>query len=178
MTRIEQALRLACKAHADQTRKTDGSPYIVHPLMVMYLLAQHQVSEDVLAAALLHDVLEDTTVQREEVLAVAGPESLRIIEAVSEDKTLPWEARKAAYVRQVVAGGESVWFVSVADKIHNAESLLDHIGMVGATAWDAFNRGKAEKLWFENHLYTELIKVWHHPLLMHYGACIEQLNAA
>ncbi len=121
MTRIEKALRLAMKAHDGQTRKTDGSPYIIHPIMVSQLLATYGVDEDVLVAALLHDVLEDTAIEPAEIVAVAGQGPLRIIEAVSEDKALPWEARKEAYIRQVVASGQAVWFVSVADKIHNAE---------------------------------------------------------
>jgi (p)ppGpp synthase/HD superfamily hydrolase len=177
MTRTETALRLALRAHATQTRKTDGSPYVVHPIMVAHLLTQQGASEDVVVAALLHDVLEDTEVPRDEVLAVAGPVSLSIIEVVSENKDLPWEERKEAYVRQVVASGESVWLVSVADKIHNAESLLDHIAVAGAEAWSVFNRGKESKLWFERLLHTELSKVWQHPLLDRYDSLIVDLEA-
>jgi (p)ppGpp synthase/HD superfamily hydrolase len=176
MTRIEQALRLAFEAHATQTRKTDGSPYVIHPIMVAQLLMTYGVNENVIVAALLHDVLEDTMVSREIVLDVAGTTALAIVEAVSEDKHLPWEARKEAYVRQVIESGESVRLVSVADKIHNIESLLDHIAKVGDEAWSAFNRGKEAKLWFETLLYTELTKVWQHPLLDRYGELIKKLQ--
>jgi (p)ppGpp synthase/HD superfamily hydrolase len=178
MTRFEQALRLALEAHAPQTRKTDGSPYVIHPIVVAQLLLTYGASEDVVVAALLHDVLEDTAVSPEAVLAVAGPTSFAVIEAVSEDKALPWEVRKEAYVRQVVSGGQSVWLVSVADKVHNAESLLDHIARVGEDAWSAFNRGKEAKLWFETLLHAELAKVWQHPLLDRYGSLIEKLQEA
>lgn len=178
MTRTESALRLALTAHATQTRKTDGSPYIVHPIMVAQLLLQHCASEDVVIAALLHDVLEDTDTTREKVMLVAGEEVLVIIESVSENKDLPWEERKTAYVSKVLAGGESVWLVSVADKIHNAESLLYHISQIGEDAWDVFSRGKESKLWFERFLHSELSKVWKHPLLDQYEALIRALELA
>ena len=176
MTRTELALRLALRAHATQTRKTDGSPYAVHPIMVAHLLTVHRAAEDVIVAALLHDVLEDTAVTPEEVKAVGGEVVLHIVQAVSENKDLPWEERKEAYVRTVVQSGESVWLVSVADKIHNAESLLNHIADVGEEAWSVFNRGKESKIWFETMLFAELSKVWQHPLLDHYGVLIESLQ--
>ncbi len=178
MTGIEQALQLAVRAHAGQVRKTDNTPYIIHPVMVAHLLTTAGATKEVVMAALLHDVLEDTTVTRDEVLTVAGQAVVDIIDSVTEDKTLPWEERKAAYVQQVVAGGESVWLVSVADKIHNAESLLDYIATVGDEAWSAFNRGKESKMWFEKSLHEALGQVWQHPLLDTYGALITQLEAA
>ncbi len=178
MTRTEQALRLAYTAHSGQTRKTDNSPYIIHPIMVASMLTTAAASEEVIVAALLHDVLEDTDTDEALVLQVAGSEAMRIIRAVSEDKSLPWEERKAAYAEAVVAGGESVWLVSVADKIHNAESLLDHINTVGPDAWLAFNRGKETKLAFERLLYTKLADVWQHPLLDRYGQLITVLEAS
>ncbi len=176
MTQTESALRLALRVHATQTRKTDGSPYVIHPIMVAHLLTQHSASEEVIVAALLHDVLEDTAVTPDEVKAVGGEGVLQIVEAVSENKDLSWEERKEAYVHTVVHGGESVWLVSVADKIHNAESLLDHIAVAGDEAWSVFNRGKESKIWFETLLHTELAKVWQHPLLERYGALIEDLQ--
>lgn len=178
MTKTEVALHLAYTAHEGQVRKTDNSPYIIHPIMVAHLLTQIGASEEVIVAALLHDVLEDTSVSCEKLLTVSGAAVLEIVETVSENKSLPYEERKAAYINQVVAGGESVWLVSVADKIHNAESLLDHIAHVGADAWTHFNRGKVDKLRFEKKLHAALSVVWQHPLLDRYARLLEQLEQA
>lgn len=178
MTKTEAALRLAVKAHATQIRKTDNSPYIIHPIMVAHILSEYGVSEEVITAALLHDVLEDTNISREEIIAAAGQSVLSLVDAVSEDKSLPYEERKAAYIAQVLAGGEPVWLVSVADKVHNALSLLDYIEAVGAAAWDVFNRGKEDKLGFEKKLHAALVAVWHHPLLDRYGELIKKLETA
>lgn len=178
MTRTEAALTLAFKAHGTQVRKHDGSPYIIHPIMVAHMLTLEGVSEDVIVAALLHDVLEDTAVTKDKILAVGGEVVLHIVETVTEDMSLPWEVRKEAYVAQVTAATSDVWLVSVADKVHNAETLLDYIARVGDDAWKVFNRGKKQKLWFEEMLFTQLKNVWPHPLLDRYGELIEKLKAS
>jgi guanosine-3',5'-bis(diphosphate) 3'-pyrophosphohydrolase len=132
----------------------------------------------VIVAALLHDVLEDTTVTRAEVAEVAGEVALGIVEALTEDGSLVWEERKEAYVRRVRDASEAVWMVSVADKIHNAETLLEHLARVGDEGWSVFNRGKEKKIWFEELLYSDLRTVWQHPLLDRYGQLIEKLKVA
>ncbi|USN88979.1 MAG: bifunctional (p)ppGpp synthetase/guanosine-3',5'-bis(diphosphate) 3'-pyrophosphohydrolase [Candidatus Nomurabacteria bacterium] len=176
MTLTEKALRLATAAHKDQVRKSDGSPYITHPVMVGVLLKEYGFSEAVVAAGFTHDVLEDTSVTREELAAKLGEDVAVMVDGVSEDKDLSWEARKERYVAGVVAAGEGVRAVSIADKIHNAESILNDYEHKGRAVWNVFNRGKAKKLWFEELLYTELKKDWEHPLLERYGRLIEQLK--
>nr|HPM28652.1 HD domain-containing protein [Candidatus Portnoybacteria bacterium] len=59
---IEKAIRIIVTAHANQKRKNDGSPYVVHPLMVAIKLMKYNFSDEVIAAALVHDVLEDTDI--------------------------------------------------------------------------------------------------------------------
>lgn len=67
MNKIEKALRIAVEAHKDQTRKGDGSPYIVHPLMVAFKLQKYNFPDAVIVAALTHDVLEDTDYPEEKL---------------------------------------------------------------------------------------------------------------
>lgn len=168
----EKALKLAIRAHEGQKRKHDGSAYINHPIMVGKILERAGFADVVVAAGIAHDILEDTPVTETELRAELGDEIADIVLTVSEDTTLPWEERKEKYVTDVVASGEAVWAVSVADKIHNAG---DFIG--GQHDWGVFNRGKEKKLWFENLLHTELSKVWQHQLLDEYAHMIKQLEA-
>jgi guanosine-3',5'-bis(diphosphate) 3'-pyrophosphohydrolase len=177
MTLYEKALQLAVTAHEGQVRKHDNSPYIVHPIMVARIVEEAGFSKTVAAAALTHDVLEDTTVTAETLRTVLGAAVLEIVQNVSEDKSLPWEARKARYVETVVAAGVDTWAVSVADKIHNATNLLAILESEGEAAWSYFNRGRAEKLWFERLLYSELRARWQHPLLDTYDAILTQIEA-
>lgn len=176
MSLYETALKIAVKAHQGQVRKQDDSPYVSHPIMVARLVEQAQFGEIIVAAALLHDVLEDTTVSEAELRAMVGNEVVTIVLALTEDTSLPWEARKEAYVRQVVAAGENTWAVSVADKIHNARDFISFYKTGGPQSWRVFNRGKDKKIWFERLLHRELSAVWQHPLLDQYEAEIDLLE--
>ncbi len=176
MTLYQTALTLAVDAHAGQIRKHNGTPYIVHPIMVARIVEAAGYTEDVVSAALLHDVLEDTTVTAETIETVTGTEVLHMVQALSEEKGMEWRARKALYIETVVAAGESVWAISVSDKIHNAESLLAFHAEVGNQAWSVFNKGKADKIWFEETLLAALQKVWQHPLLEQYAALVQKMQ--
>lgn len=177
MELYEKALKLASEAHKDQKRKHDGSPYIVHPVMVARILSQNNFGENIVVAGLVHDVLEDSDFTKEYLLDNLNKEVAEIVTAVSEDMTLDWEVRKELYVKQVTEAGEPVWAVSVADKIHNAETFIEHHAIAGPDSWGVFNRGKEKKIWFEELLSTELSKVWKHSLLDIYGERIETLKS-
>lgn len=176
MELIEKALRVAVSAHKEQVRKTDGSPYVVHPIMVARYVEQHGFAPHVVAAALVHDVLEDTTVSEDELRNELGDTVVNIVTAVSEDKKLQWMDRKKKYIADVTAAHEEVWAVSIADKIHNAESLISFHKKHGADTWKNFNKGKEEKVWFERTLYENLKKVWNHPLLTEYKKLVKTLE--
>ena len=175
MSLYQIALTLAVTAHAGQVRKHNHTPYIVHPIMVARMVEAAGFSEKVIAAALLHDVLEDTTVTAAAIEMAAGADVLHMVEALSEMKGIEWRERKAVYVKNVLAANEHVWAISVADKIHNAESLIAFYQEVGKEAWQVFNKGKADKVWFEELLLTELQAVWQHPLLDRYALLVSEL---
>ncbi len=184
MTLYEKALKIAVEAHKNQVRKHDKSPYISHPIMVGRILEQAGFSEEVVAAGLIHDVLEDTDVNEAFLREQLGDEVVDIVTAVSEDQTVDWrsieggwEKVKQMYIETVAASNEKVWAVSVADKIHNAESLINYHHLVGNSAWQVFNRGKEKKIWFEKSLFKALKEKWTHPLLDTYGLLITKLES-
>lgn len=176
MTLYQTALTLAVEAHAGQIRKHNGTPYVVHPIMVARMVEAANFGEKVVAAALLHDVLEDTDVTAETLEGVVGSSVLLMVQALSEEKGMEWRERKAQYIKTVVAAGESVWAISVADKIHNAESLLAFHSEVGRAAWRVFNKGKVDKIWFEETLLSALQAVWQHPLLDQYALLVQKMQ--
>jgi len=177
MELIEKAKNIAEKAHEGQVRKTDGTPYIVHPFAVADILKKYDFGDTVIAAALVHDVLEDTDVTEEYLRQELGDEVANIVVAVSEDKSLPWKERKKRYIETVSNAGDSVKAVSIADKIHNAKSVLLSHAVMGEEVWNKFNRGKEEKLWFENAMLEMLKARWKHPLMTEYETLVSQLNA-
>ncbi len=167
---------MATSAHAGQMRK-DGPPYIIHPTAVAIMLARHGFAEAVIAAALVHDVLEDTAVVADEMGDELGQEVLGLVQTVSYDKALSWEDARTAYVESVRQAPEGAKAISVADKIHNAESLLMAYGKEGKAIWSHFNRTRDKKLWFEEEMLRMLKESWQHPLVDEYAALVEKLKA-
>ena len=174
---LERATRLAVAAHEGQVRKEGGVPYITHPFAVTLLLAQYDFPETVLAAGLTHDVLEDTKVTEAELREVLGDEVVDIVCMVTNDDSLSWKEKKLKYIESVRNGSEAAKAVSTADKIHNAQSLLDNHAERGVEIWKNFNTGRDEKLWFEDAMLAMLQETWQHPLVEKYAVLVEKMNA-
>jgi len=171
---VEKAVRVAVEAHKNQTRKGDDQPYIIHPVMVALKLAKHNFPDEVIAAALTHDVLEDTDYPEEELRKELGDEVLEIVKDVTNDQSLPWEEKKKRYVETVRNASEGAKAVALADKIHNLESLLIAYEEQGPALWKRFNRGKDQKIWFENEVLKMLEETWQHPLIEEYEYLLKQ----
>lgn len=125
-TRLLQAIDFAAYKHRQQRRKSsEGIPYINHPIAVARLLAEVGgiEDEDVLVAAVLHDTVEDTATTREELEAAFGPAVRRLVDEVTDDKSLPKAERKRLQV--VHAGGLSrgAALIKLADKVLNVQDL-------------------------------------------------------
>src|SRR3954463_8418840 len=100
------ALDFAAREHAGQTRDIDSIPFVTHPVEVACLLHEAGYSDEVVAAGVLHDVLEDTEVTRGELEERFGPRVAELVAAVSEDPSIEDPAeRKAALRAQVAAAG-------------------------------------------------------------------------
>ena len=174
MNIIEKATRIAVKAHQNQTRKGDDLPYIIHPFMVAMKLVKYGFSEETVAAALVHDVLEDTDFPKKELKKELGDKVFKIVESVTNDETLVWEEKKKKYIETVKKGSVEAKAVATADKIHNLESLLAAYEEQGPKIWQKFNRGKEQKVWFENEMLKMLKNTWQHPLINEYESLLEK----
>lgn len=123
------ALAFAEGRHSGQTRDLDGVPFVTHPLEVACLLHEAGYSDEVVAAGVLHDVLEDTDADRADLDARFGTAVTWLVTAVSEDPSIEDAAqRKAALRRQVAEAGERAAAIFAADKISKARELRARIG--------------------------------------------------
>ena len=174
MNIIEKATRIAVEAHEGQRRKGDDLPFIIHPFMVALKLAKYNFPDKVIAAALAHDILEETKYPEEELRKELGNEVAEIVKAVTNENIPDWEEKKKKYVESVRKSSEDAKAVSVADKIHNLESLLIAYAEQGPAVWKKFNRGKEQKMWFENKVLKMLKDTWQHPLIEEYEHLLEQ----
>ena len=142
--------------------------------MVALKLAKYNFPESVIAAALTHDVLEDTDFGEENLKEELGEEVYEIVKSVTNDDSLPWEEKKMKYVERVRAGSNGAKAVAVADKIHNIESLIIAYEEQGIDLWKNFTRGKEKKLWFESEVLKMLKESWNHPLIEIYENLLDQ----
>lgn len=175
-TLIEQATLLAFRAHEGQQRKEKDVPYIIHPIEVALILAHHGFRDEVIAAGLVHDTVEDTPVTLEELRTTLGEEVANLVAPVTHDDTLSWEEKKKAYIEEVRKAPEEVKAISLADKIANAHSFISAYEEQGAHMWKHFNAGREKKLWFERAMLTMLEESWNHPLVSEYRKCVEKME--
>jgi GTP diphosphokinase / guanosine-3',5'-bis(diphosphate) 3'-diphosphatase len=137
---IERAYHFSELAH-DGKRRKSGEPYIIHPLRVTIILAEMQLDPETLAAALLHDVVEDTPVSVEDLEKEFGPRVATLVEGVTKLSRIPWSGepdedrasreveRQAESLRKMflaMADDVRVVLIKLADRLHNMRTL-DHM---------------------------------------------------
>ncbi len=148
---VHSALVFAARAHRNQVRKGTDVPYIVHPVGVMLLL--HDSGErdpELLAAALLHDTLEDAGATTDGLRELFGARVAAIVAGASEPfaRDERWETRKQHTVEHLRHAPRDVQLVAAADKLHNLTSMAADFGVLGEALWDRFNRGRPEIAWY------------------------------
>jgi (p)ppGpp synthase/HD superfamily hydrolase len=118
------ALAWARELHSDQTREVDHAPFILHPLEVAALLSGRGLDDEVVAAGLLHDVVEDTDATVDGVRERFGDRVAAIVAAVTEDPSIAeYETRKRELRDRVAATGTDAHSVYAADKVVKAREL-------------------------------------------------------
>jgi ketosteroid isomerase-like protein len=121
---MRRAYALARDAHAGQRQEADGRPYIEHSVAVGQLLYLAGCSEEVVAAGLLHDTVEDTGVRIQDIEERFGRKVARLVAATTEPADVrPFAARKEALRRQVADAGYDAETIFAADKVVNAHTL-------------------------------------------------------
>ncbi|XPP26005.1 MAG: RelA/SpoT family protein [Leucobacter sp.] len=122
---IERAYRVAERAHSEQQRRS-GEPYITHPVAVAQILAELGVAPVVIAAALLHDTVEDTDYSLDQLAADFGDEIAMLVDGVTKlDKVKYGDSAQAETVRKMVVAMSRdirVLVIKLADRLHNART--------------------------------------------------------
>ena len=142
-------------------RKGTRIPYMAHLLGVASLVmgeagGKVPVNEDMVIAAILHDVVEDHggETRLREVEKKFGVSVARIVESLSDtlaedhNKKEGWEERKIKYIERLRNEPEDVLLISCADKLYNAKAILDDFKEIGPAVFDRFKRGAIEQLWY------------------------------
>jgi guanosine-3',5'-bis(diphosphate) 3'-pyrophosphohydrolase len=128
MNRILQAAVFAAHCHSQQRRKNaQATPYINHPLEVAHHLSSvgKVVDEEILIAALLHDTIEDTATEREDIVELFGERVAGLVCECTDDKTLPKSERKRLQIVKAPGKSSGAKMIKIADKTCNLRSMLD-----------------------------------------------------
>lgn len=162
-SRYADAFAYAEELHREQRRKGTGIPYISHLMIVSAMILEHGGSEDQAIAGLLHDAAEDqgATTVLHEIRRRYGQDVARMVEETSdsfEEPKPPWRARKEAYLDGIATKSPDALLVSLADKVHNAESIAQDVEVSGPTVWGRFTAGRDGTLWYYRELLGALTR--------------------
>lgn len=161
---LDKAINFAVKAHANTERRGKGFPYIVHPLEALAIVATMTSDQELLAAAVLHDTVEDTEVTLDDICAVFGDRVASIVEAESDkfgtvpDEKASWKERKQAAICRLAAAPYDAKIVAMGDKLSNMRAIAADYRKIGDKLWDRFHApgGKADHEWHYRGLAASL----------------------
>ena len=156
MEKVTKAIQFAAAAHDGMIRKKDKTPYILHPLEASVIVGSMTDDEDIICAALLHDVVEDTDITIEAIEENFGPRVRALVESETEDKRadLPpedtWKIRKEESLEDLAACGDvAVQILWLGDKLSNMRAISRDYAQLGDALWQRVNqKEKAQHGWY------------------------------
>ncbi|MCL2528195.1 MAG: HD domain-containing protein [Defluviitaleaceae bacterium] len=161
MNLLDKAIIFATEKHSGMTRKGTDTPYIVHPIEAVSIAAGITNDMEILAAAALHDVVEDTPVTVGEIETAFGKRVAALVSAVSEDKmrdvppSESWKTRKAITIVLLQLAEYDEKIITLADKLSNIRTLCRDVRRFGDKSFEKFNeKDKKMHEWY----YREIAK--------------------
>lgn len=151
---LDKAIIYATKAHSNTERRGKGFPYIVHPLEAVSIVATITNDQKLLAAAALHDTVEDTGVTiddlrqefGDEIADIVKAESDTLAEGVSEEDS--WHSRKQAAIDRLAAAPMPSKIVAMGDKLSNMRAIARDYEQMGDELWKLFHaKDKKDHEW-------------------------------
>jgi (p)ppGpp synthase/HD superfamily hydrolase len=172
--RINHALAYASLHPVGHLRKGTRVPYITHLASVALILARYERDEDTIVGGILHDVVEDCNDEghtrhfhARQISEKFGPKVLQIVLDVthtahdSDGNKLSSEARKVMYLEHLAVASDKARWVSAADKLHNARSILSDLARASkpSDVWCRFNVGRDATIHWYRRVYARLVEV-------------------
>ncbi|OGD83410.1 hypothetical protein A2165_02365 [Candidatus Curtissbacteria bacterium RBG_13_40_7] len=175
---VLKALEFAIKAHSGQTRKAGGESYIIHPIGVAIMVRGVGADSKTQAAALLHDVPEDTSFSLEDIRENFGNDIANMVEDVTEDdKTKLWMQRKYEGIERVTQLGKNSLLIKTANAVYNYCTLIHGLEQKGEEFMKPFNAPLPAQVDVVRRLYEALVAKWpENPWLHSYRTILESLE--
>lgn len=151
---VDRAIIFATNAHHNTERRGKGFPYIIHPLEAMTIVATMTNDSEMLAAAVLHDTIEDTDTTYDDIKKEFG-ERVAYLVATETDvkhapdgKKLPWKERKQRDLDNLKAASREVKIIALGDKLSNMRAIARDYQTIGDELWQMFHiKDKATHAW-------------------------------
>lgn len=181
MDKVTKAIEFAAKAHDGMRRKKDKTPYILHPLEAAVIVGTMTDNQDVISAAVLHDVVEDTRISIDEIEENFGKRVRDLVESETEDKRadLPpedtWRIRKEESLA-VLKNNEdiAVLMVWLGDKLANMRSLYRIWKSEGDVMWESFNQKNPEQqFWYYRTIAGLTSSLKNYPAWQEYNELVK-----
>lgn len=142
---FDRAAIMAIQAHHDTERRGKGFPYIIHPMEAAEIVATITNDQELLAAAILHDVVEDTDITVEEIRKEFGDRVANLVanesDLVVEGKTASesWHERKQYAIDRLAKAPMDVKIVAMGDKLSNMRAIERDYELIGEELWNRFH---------------------------------------
>ena len=152
---LDKAIVFATKAHEGQLRKGTDIPYILHPLEAASIVATMTTDDEILAGAVLHDVVEDTNTTIEQIRDLFGERVAEFVDFESEDKrkdlpaSITWTIRKHENIRRLRNAPVDALMITLGDELSNVRAIKRDFDALGDEIWQRFNqKDKKEHYWY------------------------------
>lgn len=160
---LDKAIGFAVKAHANSERRGKGFPYVIHPLEAMSIVASMTPDQELLAAAALHDTVEDTGVTVDDLRREFGDRVANLVEAESDvfveglSEEASWHDRKKAAIDRLAAAPFEAKMVAMGDKLSNMRAIWRDYQDKGDELWKIFHaKDKSDHEWHYRGLAASL----------------------
>lgn len=181
---LDKAIIFAVNAHRGQFRKGSDTPYILHPMEAAAIVGTMTADDEVLAAAVLHDTVEDTGTTIEQIREQFGERVAVLVSAESENKredqpaASTWKIRKVETIEHLKIAPIEVKMLTLGDKLSNIRSMYrDHL-CLGDKLWQRFNqKDKNEQLWYYKSIAECLSDLAEYPAYREYTDLVENVFA-
>ena len=144
-TLLDRAIEFAAEKHAGQCRKGTTFPYMVHVVEAMEIVCRMTEDEEIRAAAVLHDTLEDTDTTKEELIKNFGDRVADLVAAESENKREDqpaedtWGIRKQETIRHLLKASTEIRMIALGDKLANVRAMCRDYMVIEEKLWERFN---------------------------------------
>jgi len=182
--KVEEAIHFMVKANKGQKRKNENIEKSFHPMIIFTMLRNYTTTEDVLIAALLHDIINDTEYGYEEIEERFGTLVADMVADLSENMAIAkWIDRKKDYINRMKTCYDiNVINIMLADRLHNLLSNYDNYLKIGDKIWKNTGGSKDENCWLyrecyyiakNNHAYQGLLDRYKEMIKIYFGGVDE-----